>query len=93
MNICSLIIHTQPESGSHVSERLEAFKGVKVHGTHESGKLIVTVENEGEAISTVSNTMNALRDMDGVISKILIYHYGGEESMEEMNRDIINPAT
>jgi nitrate reductase NapD len=32
--------------------------------------------------------MNALRDVDGVVSTILIYHYGGEESMEEMNREI-----
>jgi nitrate reductase NapD len=88
MNICSLIVHTQPERGTDVSQRLEAFRGVEVHGGQQSGKLIVTVEDEGEAVSPVSDTMNALRDVDGVVSTILIYHYGGEESMEEMNREI-----
>jgi len=88
MNICSLIVHTQPELGPVVSQRLESFKGVEVHGGQESGTLIVTVEDEGEAISLVSDTMNALRDVPGVVSTILIYHYGGEESMEEMNREI-----
>ncbi len=88
MNICSLIVHTNPDRGAEVSRRLEAFNGVEVHGGQESGKLIVTVEDEGEEISPVSDTMNALRDVDGVVSTTLIYHYGGEESMEEMNREI-----
>ncbi len=88
MNICSLIVHTQPERGNEVSQRLAAFKGVEVHAGQERGKLIVTVEDEGESISPVSETMNALRDVEGVVGTILIYHYGGEESMEEMNREI-----
>lgn len=88
MNICSLIVHTNPQMGSVVSQRLETFKGVEVHGGQATGKLIVTVEDEGEAISPVSDTMNALRDVPGVVNTILIYHYGGEESMEEMNSEI-----
>ncbi|MEJ2453397.1 MAG: chaperone NapD [Candidatus Thiodiazotropha sp.] len=88
MNICSLIVHTSPDRGAEVSRRLETFEGVEVHGGQESGKLIVTVEDEGETVSPVSDTMNALRDVEGVVSTILIYHYGGEESMEEMNREI-----
>jgi len=88
MNICSLIVHTNPQMGAEVSRRLETFKGVEVHGGEETGRLVVTVEDEGESISPVSDTMNALRDVEGVMSTILIYHYGGEESMEEMNREI-----
>jgi len=88
MNICSLVVHTRPEMGQVVSRRLAAFKGVQVHGGEAFGKLIVTVEDEGEAISTVPDTMNAMREVEGVVSTILVYHYGGEESMEEMNREI-----
>jgi nitrate reductase NapD len=62
--------------------------GVEVHGGEDVGKLIVTVEDEGEELSPVSDTMNALRDVEGVVSTVLIYHYGGEESMEEMKREI-----
>ena len=88
MNICSLVVHTKPKMGHEVSGRLAAFKGVEVHGGQDLDKLVVTVEDEGEEISPVSDTMNALRDVKGVVSTILIYHYGGEESMEEMNREI-----
>ena len=88
MNICSLIVHTNPTSGAQVARRLAAFKGVEVHAGEESGRLIVTVEDEGETVSPISETMNAMRDVEGVVGTILIYHYGGEESMEEMNREI-----
>ncbi|MEW8506135.1 MAG: chaperone NapD [Candidatus Thiodiazotropha sp.] len=88
MNICSLIVHTKPTLGAEVSLRLERMEGVEVHGGTEADKLIVTIEDEGETVSPVSDTMNALRDVEGVVNTILIYHYGGEESMEEMNREI-----
>ncbi|WP_316366024.1 chaperone NapD [Candidatus Thiodiazotropha sp. CDECU1] len=88
MNICSLIVHTKPALGAVVSERLQRFQGVEVHGGTEVSKLIVTIEDKGESMSPMSDTMNALRDVEGVVSTVLIYHYGGEESMEEMNREI-----
>jgi nitrate reductase NapD len=88
MNICSLIVYTNPEMGNQVSRQLTTFKGVEVHGGDEMGRLVVTIEDEGESQPPVSETMNALRDLNGVLSTILIYHYGGEESMEEMNREI-----
>jgi nitrate reductase NapD len=87
MNICSLIVHTQPERGADVSRRLKSFKGVEVHAGHESYKLVVTIENEAEAIPAVSDTMHALRDMEGVVSTILIYHYAEAKSIKEMNRE------
>lgn len=88
MNICSLVVHTKPAHGELVSKRLEAFEGVEVHAGHEQDKLIVTVEDQGEEASHVADTIHALRDVEGVVNTILIYHYGGEESMEEMNREI-----
>lgn len=88
MNICSLIVHTRPEMGASVAGRLVGFPGVEVHGGQEHDKLIVTVEDNGEEISPVIDTMNALRDVEGVVNTVLIYHYGGDEPMEEMNREI-----
>ena len=88
MNICSLVVHTKPEMGTVVSTRLATLEGVEVHGGQEVDKLIVTVEDQGEELSPLSDTMNALRDVEGVVNTVLIYHYGGEESMEEMKREI-----
>ena len=67
---------------------MAAFKGVQVHAGEEFGKLIVTVEDAGETISPVPDTLNAMREVEGVVSTILVYHYGGEESMEEMSREV-----
>ncbi|RRS36530.1 MAG: ferredoxin [Gammaproteobacteria bacterium (ex Lamellibrachia satsuma)] len=88
MNICSLVVHTKPEKWPVVSRRLEKITGVEVHGGEDADKLIVTVEDEGETVSPVSDTMNAMNGVKGVVSTILIYHYGGEESMEDMKREI-----
>jgi nitrate reductase NapD len=79
MNICSLIVHTKPLLGSKVSKHLQRFQGVEVHGGTEVNKLIVTIEDKGESISPISDTMTALREVEGVISTVLIYHYDVEE--------------
>jgi nitrate reductase NapD len=85
MNVCSLIVHTKPESSGVVQTRLEAFPGVEVHGGGEEGKLIVTVEDAEE--DSVADTMMAFNNVEGVISSTLIYHYGGDDLEEEVIRE------
>jgi nitrate reductase NapD len=86
MNIYSLIVHTIPTQGPQVSKRLKQFQGIQVHGGSKDDKLVITMEDEGDSKSLVSDTMNALRDVDGIVSTILIYRYGEDESEEEINR-------
>ena len=81
MNICSVVVHTKPEKLAAVQTRLEEFEGVEVHGGSEEGKLVVTVEGSGD--DTLADTMAAFRDVDGVINTVMIYHYGGDETMDE----------
>ena len=88
MNICSLVVHTKPELGPQVSQRLERLDGVEVHGGQEVGKLIVTVEDNGEDVSPVADTMHAMNDIEGVVNTVLIYHYGADDLQEEMTREI-----
>jgi nitrate reductase NapD len=88
MNICSLIIHTQPKSDRQVARRLESIGGVQVHGGDDMGRLIVTVEETRETQASIAETISELQDVAGVINTILIYHYGGDETWEEMNREI-----
>ena len=82
MNICSLLVHTNPDKASFVQSNLESFPGVEVHGGQNEGKLIVSLEQEGEEDS-VADTMSAFRDIDGVLSTVLIYHYGGNDPLDE----------
>ncbi|HEB94905.1 MAG TPA: ferredoxin [Sedimenticola thiotaurini] len=85
MNVCSLVVHAHPEQSAAVKARLEEFPGVEVHGGGETGKLIVTVEDTDE--DSVADTMMSFNAVDGVISSILIYHYGGDDLDEEVIRE------
>ncbi len=85
MNICSVVVHARPEKSEQVQSRLEAMPGVEVHGREDSGKLIVTVEDAEE--SSAADTMMAFNSVEGVISSILIYHYGGDDLDEEVTRE------
>ncbi|RTZ73749.1 MAG: ferredoxin [Gammaproteobacteria bacterium] len=86
MNLCSLIVHTRPEKGQQVEERLNQIPGVEVHGGVDEGKLIVTVEDTEDA--PASDTMMSFNDIEGVISATLIYHYGGDDLNEEVIREL-----
>lgn len=80
-NICSLVVHTRPENLAAVRTDLGTLPGVEVHGGSEEGKLIVTVEDTGENMA--ADTMAKINYVDGVINAVLIYHYGGDENLDE----------
>lgn len=87
MNLCSVIVQARPEKMNQVETSLARLPGVEVHGgTEEEGKLIVTVE-DAEDVSA-ADTMMSFNDIDGVISAILVYHYGGDDLNEEVIREV-----
>lgn len=87
MNLCSVVVHARPEKMSQVEHSLNELPGVEVHGgSHDEGKLIVTVEDEGS--SSASDTMMGFNSVDGVISATLIYHYGGNDLNEEVTHEV-----
>ena len=87
MNLCSVVVHARPEKISQVEHNLAELPGVEVHGgSQDEGKLIVTVEDEGDA--TAADTMMSFNSVDGVISATLIYHYGGDDLDEEVIREV-----
>ncbi|MCW8847694.1 MAG: chaperone NapD [Sedimenticola sp.] len=81
MNICSAIVHAKPEVAGIVQASLEEFAGVEVHGGAEEGKLIVTLEGEGD--DALADTMAKFNDVSGVINTVMIYHYCGDEPADK----------
>jgi nitrate reductase NapD len=81
MNICSLVVHARPERLGGVQTDLERMPGVEVHGRSEDGKLVVTVEDTPD--SRASDIAMSIHNVDGVLNAVLIYHYGGDEPLEE----------
>lgn len=72
MNISSIIVHPGPGLAGDVRARLLAMAGVEVHAVGEDGRMIITVETDGEgamidAFETVTKT-------EGVLSASMVYH-------------------
>lgn len=86
MNICSLVVHTRANRAHAVERRLLNLPGVDVHGGQAEGRLVVTVEDSEQSDSL--DTITAINGVEGVISTVLIYHYGGEDlTVEEVDRE------
>ncbi len=80
MNICSVVIHTNPERASVVRSTIEEIEGVEVHGGVDEGKLIVTVEMEDD--SKMADTITGFTHVEGVLSTSMIYHHYEELTAE-----------
>ena len=50
MNICGILVHTQPNKFDAVRERLLSVQGVEVHGMSEEGRVVVTLEEDNEEV-------------------------------------------
>lgn len=84
MNICGCVVETREQDAPDVAQRLLALPGVGLHAC-EGGKLVVTVEDTPAALA--ADTLAALGQVDGVLNTSLIYHYGGDEPLEDGDRE------
>jgi len=58
--------------------------GVELHAS-EGGNLVVTVEDTPETMAV--DTLAAMGRVAGVLNTSLIYHYGGDEPLEDGDRE------
>jgi len=84
MNVCGCVVETRAEDAPAVAQRLLELSGVGLHAS-EGGKLVVTVEDTPETMA--ADTLAALGHVAGVLNTSLIYHYGGDEPLEDGERE------
>ena len=85
MNICSVIVNAKPENAPKISDLLKEMAGVDVFGGVEQGKIIATLEDEGE--KALADKMAAINNIKGVIDVAMIYHQ--EEDDTAMEEEIV----
>ena len=73
VHICSLVVHAWPESLDAVADAVARMPGAELHARDPVGKLIVTLETETE--HEIVGRMNAIGDIQGVLSTSLIFHH------------------
>ncbi|MGG4607780.1 chaperone NapD [Providencia sp. Me31A] len=82
--VCSLIVQVKSERMSAVSEKIARFSNCEVAiSSPENGKLIVVVEGQGSR--ALLDTIDLVRDIEGVLDVSLVYHQQddqGEENYE-----------
>jgi nitrate reductase NapD len=84
MNICGCVVETRERDAPTVAQRLLDLPGVGLHAS-EGGKLVVTVEDT--PVTMAADTLALLGQVDGVLNTSLIYHYGGDEPLEDGDRE------
>jgi nitrate reductase NapD len=84
MNICGCVVETRERDAQAVAQRLLGLPGLELHAS-EGGKLVVTLEDTREAMA--ADTLSALGQVAGVLNTSLIYHYGGDEPLEDGERE------
>ena len=72
MNISGVVVRTYPQNLENVWQTLEQFEGVEVHGANEDGRLVVTVEKQGERV--IADLLVHMQDVPGVLSASMVYH-------------------
>ncbi len=83
MNISSVIVIPRPERVERVVEQLGQADGVEVAAVSPEGKIIVTIETEGDR-ETVA-MYEGISLMDGVMSASMVYHHKENEPEVEIS--------
>lgn len=83
MNISSVIVIPGPERVESVVEGLRAMDGVEVAAVSPEGKIIVTIESDGDR-ETIQ-TYEVISLMDGVMSASMVFHQKEDEPEVEIS--------
>ena len=72
LNISSIIVHPGPGQAEAVQARLVARPGVEVHAVGDDGRMIITVETDGDG--AMIEAFEAVNSTEGVLSASMVYH-------------------
>ncbi len=83
MNISSVIVIPHPDRVSLVIEALGQLPGVEVAVVSPEGKIIVTIESEGD--KETIRSYEVINLLDGVMSASMVYHQNETEPEVEIS--------
>ena len=72
MNISSVIVNARPGHAENVRLRLVEIDGVEVHAVSDEGKIIVTLETEGDG--PTADLFERISKLDDVLAASMVYH-------------------
>jgi nitrate reductase NapD len=88
MNISSVIVIPHPDRVDAVRQQLLALEDVEIHAVSPEGKMIVTIETEGDRETT--RTFETLSLLDGVMSASMVFH---QNEIEPDSKIFVGPSS
>lgn len=82
LNISSAVVHAKPGTTEVVRALLMTIEGVEIHAISEDGKLIVTIEADGDRAT--ADTYGSIGQMDNVMSVAMVYHQTESDPDKEL---------
>jgi nitrate reductase NapD len=73
MNITGLLIHALPARIDAVRLQVAALAGVEVHAVTPEGRVVVTIERDGD--DDMTRAFDAINQIEGVCATTLVYHH------------------
>ena len=71
-HVASLLVQAWPDRLAEIEDELNAIPGVETHGAAGAGKLIVTVDVDGD--QALVDAVSSIEATEGVITASLVYH-------------------
>ena len=84
IHIAGAIVHVPPRRLLHARAAIAQMTGVEIRATDDRGKLVVVIE--AESAPTVLDRLDAIRQVDGVLSVLLVYQHA--ESAQSMDEEV-----
>ncbi|GMM90530.1 chaperone NapD [Vibrio fortis] len=72
VHISSLVVHVSPEHLSEIKAEIEKFDNAEIYGDSPDGKIIVVLETENQGF--VTDTIEAINNIQNVLGTALVYH-------------------
>jgi periplasmic nitrate reductase NapD len=84
LHIAGLVVHAAPARAARAAQAIAALPGAEVHAQAANGKLVVTLETATS--EAMSERIDRLRHIDGVLSAALVYQCA--DSLDVMNQEL-----
>ncbi|MGB5855189.1 MAG: chaperone NapD [Oceanisphaera sp.] len=86
VHISSLVVHAVPEHLIAIKRQIESFDGAEIYGESAAGKLVVVIETQNQGY--ITDTIDAINQLDHVLSVALIFH----QIETELDDEVITTA-
>ncbi len=85
VHISSLIVYAKPDRLETVSLQISKLDEAEIYGKNPDGKIVVVVETDHQHF--VSEVIDKINNLDGVVSTSLIFHQ--IDFQDSLNRDCL----